>query len=81
MIHYNLRCSRDHHFDEWFNNIGDYDTKVAAGTIACPSCGDTRVNKAIMAPNVSGTGRPTDPLPLPTACNTNMCSNGMCGIN
>lgn len=82
MIHYNLRCSHDHRFDEWFDNIGDYDIKAAAGVVICPDCGDTRVNKAIMAPNVSGTGRPANPLPSPsTSCSTGMCANGMCGLN
>jgi hypothetical protein len=53
MILYTLRCSKDHHFEQWFDNSGDYDTKKADGALVCPECGDTHVSKAIMAPKVA----------------------------
>lgn len=52
MILYTLRCSHDHHFEQWFDNSGDYDVKKEAGELTCPECGDKAVTKAIMAPNV-----------------------------
>lgn len=59
MIRYTLRCSHDHHFEEWFSNSGEYDTKKEAGELKCPECGDTAVIKAIMAPNVAKAAAPT----------------------
>lgn len=53
MILYTLRCSKDHHFEQWFDNSGDYDAKKADGALECPECGDKAVTKAIMAPNVA----------------------------
>lgn len=80
MIHYTLRCEKAHHFDEWFDNSRDYENKVASGAITCPACGDTRIDKAIMAPNVSDTGRLIDPPP-PPSCSMGGCRGGMCGLD
>ncbi len=60
MIRYTLRCSNKHEFETWFRSIGDYDRAVAAGEAACPVCGDTKVEKTLMAPTVSGTKKSTD---------------------
>ncbi|XKH37157.1 DUF1178 family protein [Azospirillum doebereinerae] len=61
MIVYALRCACEHEFDQWFDNMADYDAKKAAG-IACPSCGGTQVAKAIMAPRV-GKAKAAAPRP------------------
>lgn len=58
MIRYTLRCSHDHHFEEWFSNSGEYDSKKDAGELKCPECGDSAVTKAIMAPNVAKKAAP-----------------------
>ena len=63
MILYTLRCAKDHHFEEWFDNSADYDTKKASGSLVCPECGDTHVGKAIMAPNVGKTAAAPAPAP------------------
>ncbi len=55
MIRYTLRCSKDHEFEAWFRSMDDYERAVAAGEAACPLCGDTTVEKALMTPAVSGT--------------------------
>jgi hypothetical protein len=55
MIRYTLRCKRDHEFEMWFRSGADYDRAAAAGEAACPACGATEVEKAPMAPAVSGT--------------------------
>jgi hypothetical protein len=65
MILYTLRCSHDHHFEEWFSNSADYDAKKAAGELTCAECGDKDVTKAIMAPNVGGSRKP-EPAPMCT---------------
>lgn len=53
MIRYSLICERDHEFDGWFSSSEGYEAQAAAGEVACPQCGSTRVSKALMAPNVA----------------------------
>lgn len=60
MIRYALRCSKGHEFEAWFRAMDDYDRAVAAGEAACPLCGNTEVEKALMVPAVSGTKKSTD---------------------
>lgn len=72
MIVYALHCACGHDFDQWFDNMADYDAKKAAG-IPCPSCGGTEVAKAIMAPRVGK----SQPAPVP-ACAPGGCGGGGC---
>ena len=53
MISFNIRCSKEHVFEAWFNNSSAYEAQAKAGEIACPICGDTKVEKAPMAPRVN----------------------------
>ena len=55
MIRYTLACDRQHTFESWFQNSDAYDKQARKGLIECPVCGSARVEKAIMAPRVSGT--------------------------
>ena len=55
MIRYALVCAKGHSFESWFPNSAAYDKQAKRGLVACPSCGNTRVEKAIMAPKLSGT--------------------------
>ena len=55
MIRYTLRCSHAHEFEMWFRSMADFDRAVADGEAVCPVCGDTSVEKALMAPAVAGT--------------------------
>jgi hypothetical protein len=57
MIKYALGCSEGHAFDSWFSDSASYDKQHKRGFVACPECGSTRVDKAIMAPAVVGGGR------------------------
>jgi len=57
MIRYALRCDGDHHFEAWFRSSADYDRAWRAGENACPTCGSTAVEKAIMAPAIGGARR------------------------
>ena len=52
MIRYTLRCEAGHGFDSWFRNAEAFSTQSAAGLVACPSCGSTKVEKELMAPAV-----------------------------
>src|SRR5262249_18312682 len=67
MILYDLRCKSGHQFEAWFRDSAAYDKQRKAGVLSCPTCGDKKVEKALMAPAVaSGAGRaaaPADPAP------------------
>lgn len=54
MIQYALKCSDGHRFDSWFQSSDAFDKLHKAGMIACAVCGDGAVEKAVMAPRVSG---------------------------
>jgi hypothetical protein len=56
MIKYALGCAEGHAFDSWFPDSAAYDKQRKRGFVACPECGSTRVDKAIMAPAVVGGG-------------------------
>jgi hypothetical protein len=59
MIKYALGCAEGHAFDSWFPDSAAYDKQRKRGFVACPECGSTRVDKAIMAPAVVGGDRVT----------------------
>jgi hypothetical protein len=73
MIHYQLRCSADHAFDGWFKDSAAFEKQAELALVTCPECGDSRVNRALMAPSigrkratVDQTGEPeTPPAPAP----------------
>ena len=53
MIRFSLRCKSDHQFEGWFRSGDSFEAQQQAGEIACPDCGDTAVEKALMAPAIS----------------------------
>lgn len=62
MIRFNLTCEKDHGFDSWFASGAAYDALKAAGHVACPVCGSTAVEKALMAPAVAVSRKEEAPL-------------------
>ena len=56
MICFSLHCANDHTFEGWFRDGASYDRQAQAGDIACPTCGDRSVRKAMMAPAVVRSG-------------------------
>lgn len=52
MILFDLRCSHGHDFEAWFRDGQSYEQLSVAGEITCVICGDNKVEKALMAPNV-----------------------------
>jgi hypothetical protein len=66
MILFTLRCGAEHEFEGWFRDGASYEKQEAAGEIACPHCGDSKVEKAPMAPRVvKSSERPAAPAPSP----------------
>jgi len=67
MIHYTVRCSHDHEFDGWYKDSAAFDRLAKRGLVECPSCGDTKVQRALMAPAVATREALPVPLPKPPA--------------
>jgi len=75
MIRYSLVCAKGHSFESWFQSSAVYDRQARRGQLECPVCGDTKVEKALMAPKLSGTRKRSVPhlppvatdVPLPSA--------------
>lgn len=76
MIVFDLRCADGHVFEAWFGSSAAYEGQRAGGLLACPICGGSDVEKAVMAPNVAAKGnrrtdvaasspRPDSPEPTP----------------
>jgi len=53
MILYDLICDKEHQFDSWFRNSSVVEKLVKGGQVACPSCGSTKVKKALQAANIT----------------------------
>ncbi len=54
MIKYALGCAEGHTFESWFPDSAAYEKQRKRGFVACPECGSTEVDMAIMAPAVVG---------------------------
>jgi hypothetical protein len=63
MIVYELKCSSGHVFEGWFRDAATFDRQAAANKVPCAVCGDSRVDKAPMAPRLAK--RRGDPAPEP----------------
>lgn len=67
MIHYALRCGRGHGFDGWFRHSAAFEAQAADGSLVCPTCADTAIQRAPMSPKI---GRHRDKrgadVPAPT---------------
>ena len=64
MIRYNLRCEKGHSFESWFQNSSAYESQEKRKLVGCPACGSTKVERAIMAPQiVSKKAKRTEPAP------------------
>lgn len=57
MIKYTLQCGNEHAFTSWFASIAAYEALARNGQLSCPTCGSTRVERAVMAPAVARTDR------------------------
>lgn len=58
MILFTLRCARGHQFEGWFRNGDGFEAQQKSGEISCPECGETQVEKAVMAPRLGKPDRP-----------------------
>lgn len=65
MILYTLQCAEGHRFESWFPSSSSYEDQRARQLVACPACGSTGVEKAMMAPAVARTDKPLAPAAQP----------------
>ena len=64
MIRYNLICDQRHEFESWFPSSAAYERQEKRKLIECPACGSTKVERAIMAPNLARQDKST-PIEAP----------------
>ena len=57
MIRYRLKCRRGHEFEGWFSGSAAFDRESKQGRVACPTCGTSKVSKALMAPRIAKGGK------------------------
>lgn len=60
MIRYSLICAQAHEFEAWFRNIATFEDQAASGSLICPHCRSSNVQKSVMAPHVARTARDAD---------------------
>ena len=65
MIRYTLVCDKKHEFESWFANSAAYDKQARRGLVACPVCGSTKVEKALMAPRLARAETPSNQAAAP----------------
>ena len=66
MILYRLRCRKGHEFESWFKDSKAYERQEKRSLIGCPACGDSKIERAIMAPRIGkGDGTAEAPAEAP----------------
>ncbi len=50
MILFDLQCAKNHRFEGWFKTGDAFEKQAKAGKVECPTCGNTKVKKALSAP-------------------------------
>jgi len=60
MIVFDLICSNEHVFEAWFADSQTFENQVVEGDVSCPVCGDVKIKKAPMAPNISTSKQRSD---------------------
>lgn len=52
MIRYGLKCANGHQFESWFQSASAFDTLKASNHVNCIECGNSDVEKLLMAPSL-----------------------------
>ena len=66
MIAFDLNCSNGHQFEGWFASSAAFDTQKSNGQLACPTCDDNVIQKALSVPNVPRKGNQQRAVALPS---------------
>lgn len=68
-----LQCARQHVFEGWFGSDTEFHSQLDRGLVACPVCGDARVQRIVSAPrlqrksNTRNQEAPRAPVAAPAA--------------
>jgi len=73
MIIFDLRCTNDHRFEGWFDNIDDLKTQLAQAKIACPYCGDIDIERVLSPVSIKKKTSPPDDLKSAYKTWQNLC--------
>ena len=65
MIRYNLRCERGHSFESWFQSSSAYESQEKRKLVSCPVCNSSKVERAIMAPQIVSKKGRDNAIPAP----------------
>jgi len=76
MIRYTLRCERGHAFESWFQSSSAYESQEKRKLVNCPACGSTKVERAIMAPQIVSKKGRDNAAPAPAAASTEVTAPG-----
>lgn len=67
MIVFDLRCTSGHVFEAWFASSAAYAEQREGGHVECPMCGDRRIEKAVMAPQIAAKSNSKPDMASPQA--------------
>ena len=56
MILYQLKCDKEHSFEAWFKDSQAFDQQSKRKLLSCPTCGSSKITKALMAPRIGKSG-------------------------
>lgn len=63
MIVFDLLCAGGHRFEGWFGSAEDFASQRDRGLLACPSCGESNVQRIPSAARVNLGAQPPKPAP------------------
>ena len=53
MIKYILKCHKDHEFESWFSDSGEFEKLNNKNFLECIYCSSKNISKSIMSPMIS----------------------------
>jgi hypothetical protein len=65
VIRYTLACDKGHSFESWFADSAAYEKQRKRKLVACPQCSSTKVEKALMTPQLGASDKGRDIAPVP----------------
>ncbi|MBJ57440.1 MAG: hypothetical protein CMP24_04280 [Rickettsiales bacterium] len=60
MILFDLCCENKHTFEAWFPSSKNYEEQLRKKMVKCPICDNSKIKKALMAPNLGQTKKKED---------------------
>jgi hypothetical protein len=67
VIRYALTCDKGHTFESWFASSAAYDKQVKRSLVTCPVCDSSKVEKALMTPQLARTKKGAETPAAPVA--------------